>query len=69
MNKDACDNLFNNQFDKLNIDNIEEKKLHSIKLVKDLDNVNINTHIKFYIRNYCCFEFCFLVKIQIQNLF
>lgn len=46
MNKDACNNLFNNQFDKLNIGNIEEKKLHSIKLVKDLDNININTHIK-----------------------
>ena len=47
MNKDACDNLFNNQFDKLNIDNIQENKLPSIKLVKDLDNKNINTNIKF----------------------
>ena len=45
MNKDACDDLFNNKFEKLNIDNIEKNKLNSIKLVKDLDNMNKN--IKF----------------------
>ena len=46
MNKDTCIDVFNNQFDKLNIDNIQKNKLLSIKLVKDLDNVNMNKNIK-----------------------
>ena len=33
MNKDACMDIFNNQFDKLNIDNIEKNKLDMFKSI------------------------------------